>query len=644
MAQRIKITILLILLCIPLLTLARDNKYHRIGRFWERMEDSGVGSDAIWPAGWGYQENAVDIGHWVAVKNFTDKDGTYYSHYVAEGGTYISDENEYNMPLHIKRFRRYPAPMVVVDGEEVGEKWEESALDFVDPDLPCEEMIESKWRTGTGMTVTRRSYAVSQKNHYDYIILDYTLVNTGQMDLVEGVDREQTLEGVYFVIQGEFRPGRAGEDYYPVHSISRDDWAEFYGSEPGDSAKCLYMFDGKSLQHGGEQYDPRQSDGYLMAPQYIGFGVLHVDKSPSDQTHWQEMPASVRWESYVGTPSHSGGSTDQDMYTYISEGKIQRKSMDYDPTTLASKHVAMSFGPYTVAFGDSIRIVLVEAVGGISQALCQSVGAQWKSGAISEEEKNQIAGTGADSLFREVNLAKWAMENDYRIPEAPPSPDLTVESGPGMVTLQWSDVSNVPDPHTGAEDFAGYRVYRAEGQEDSLFTMIYECGGSSGNPVVHEYVDENVRRGFAYYYYVTAYDDGTQNTWGLYPGESLESSMFTNRTVQAAHPVRKAESVVDNVTVVPNPYNINSINLFPGERDKILFVNLPPKGTIRIFTLSGDLIKTIEHSSGTGDESWNLVTDSNQIIRSGLYIFHVEGQDNNGNDMGTVTGKFSVVR
>lgn len=633
--------VLILMLTLPASSL--DNKFHRFGRLWERMEDSGIGSDCIWPAGYGFQENAVDIGHWIAVKNLMEPDGNVLPYYVAEGGTQTDDESEFNMPVSIKRYRRQAAPIVFVDGEEAGELWSESNYDYVNSDLMAEEMIESIWNTGAGVTITRNSYAWSQQNHYDYIILDYTLENTGEMDNVTGVDQTQTLEDVFFVFQFEPR-FRAGEDVFPVHSVTRDDWAEFYGADPGDLHKILYAFDGKSLLQGGVQYDPRPSDGFILAPQYLGFGILHADKSPTDNSHWEELPNSVQWESYVGTPSHAGGILDSDMYNYISQGTIRRKANDNDPTTLASKHVAMSFGPYTMAPGEKVNIVLVETVGGISQAECQRIGALYKSGSISESEKDNMVATGFDSMVTEVGLAKWAFEQEYKVPEAPPAPDLTVESGPGKVTLKWSDVSGVADPHTGENDFAGYKVYRSEGRDDSTFTLIFTCGGSSGNAVTNEYIDREVRRGFAYYYYVTAYDDGSSNTWGIQPGQSFQSSIFGNRTRVAAHPVRAPENTVENVRVVPNPYNINSINLFTGERDKVLFVNLPPKGTIRIFSLSGDLVKTIEHISGTGDESWNLVTDSNQIVRSGLYIFHVEGLDESGGEMGSVTGKFSIVR
>jgi len=55
-----------------------------------------------------------------------------------------------------------------------------------------------------------------------------------------------------------------------------------------------------------------------------------------------------------------------------------------------------------------------------------------------------------------------------------------------------------------------------------------------------------------------------------------------------------------------------------------MFYNIPGQCTIRIYTERGDLINTIHHTSGTGDQSWKLVTSSRQIVVSGLYIAYIE--------------------
>ena len=61
---------------------------------------------------------------------------------------------------------------------------------------------------------------------------------------------------------------------------------------------------------------------------------------------------------------------------------------------------------------------------------------------------------------------------------------------------------------------------------------------------------------------------------------------------------------------------------FPGEPDKLMFLNIPGHCIIKIYTERGDLIKTINHDDGSGDEVWNSVTSSRQVVVSGVYIAH----------------------
>jgi len=55
-----------------------------------------------------------------------------------------------------------------------------------------------------------------------------------------------------------------------------------------------------------------------------------------------------------------------------------------------------------------------------------------------------------------------------------------------------------------------------------------------------------------------------------------------------------------------------------------MFFNIPAFCKIKIFTERGDLIKTIIHDDGSGDETWNSVTSSRQIVVSGIYIAYIE--------------------
>ena len=76
-----------------------------------------------------------------------------------------------------------------------------------------------------------------------------------------------------------------------------------------------------------------------------------------------------------------------------------------------------------------------------------------------------------------------------------------------------------------------------------------------------------------------------------------------------------------------------------------MFLNLPPECTIKIYNESGDLMQTIEHTDGSGDEAWgNLLdehsaTSSGQIIVSGLYLAYIETPEGEQ----TIV-KFAVVR
>ncbi len=79
----------------------------------------------------------------------------------------------------------------------------------------------------------------------------------------------------------------------------------------------------------------------------------------------------------------------------------------------------------------------------------------------------------------------------------------------------------------------------------------------------------------------------------------------------------------------------------------IEFRNLPEKATIRIYTLAGDLVRTIEHAPDArgnvyGSESWDQKTDSGLLVAPGLYVYHV--QPNVAEVSGTFTGKLMIIR
>lgn len=98
--------------------------------------------------------------------------------------------------------------------------------------------------------------------------------------------------------------------------------------------------------------------------------------------------------------------------------------------------------------------------------------------------------------------------------------------------------------------------------------------------------------------------------------------------------------------VVPNPYlGMASFEQAPyattgrGDR-KIEFRGLPVNCTVRIYTITGELVQTLYHDSGFQNSiSWNLRSRDNLEIAPGLYIYHVEAQG-----VDDYIGKFAIVK
>ncbi|MBU1101806.1 MAG: hypothetical protein KKA84_15520 [Bacteroidetes bacterium] len=86
---------------------------------------------------------------------------------------------------------------------------------------------------------------------------------------------------------------------------------------------------------------------------------------------------------------------------------------------------------------------------------------------------------------------------------------------------------------------------------------------------------------------------------------------------------------LSNVRVVPNPYIVTSKYEALQNVREIKFMYLPPECTISVYTLSGTLVKTIYHDNGEGSLSWNLLTDWNQAMAFGVYVYVVEDPSGN---------------
>ena len=123
--------------------------------------------------------------------------------------------------------------------------------------------------------------------------------------------------------------------------------------------------------------------------------------------------------------------------------------------------------------------------------------------------------------------------------------------------------------------------------------------------------------------------------------------IITFKTKASSINKKRAKSELDDIAAVPDPY-VATASWEPkhfhstgrGER-KIDFIHLPKKCTIRIFTVRGELVDTIEHDKplNDGSESWDLRSKDGMDIAYGIYVFHVDAPG-----IGQKIGRFAVVK
>lgn len=167
----------------------------------------------------------------------------------------------------------------------------------------------------------------------------------------------------------------------------------------------------------------------------------------------------------------------------------------------------------------------------------------------------------------------------------------------------------------------------------------------------YEYIIDNLSPTRPLYISVTAFDYGSR----AHQLSALESSLLANATL--AYPLATTDAVEERalkVIVYPNPYRIDGGYARVGyeNRDRtksaeraraVHFANLPAVCTIRIYTLSGDLVDQIDHYRPDGGpdaqhETWDMLSRNTQAVATGIYIWSVTS------DMGEQLGKLVIIK
>ncbi len=293
-----------------------------------------------------------------------------------------------------------------------------------------------------------------------------------------------------------------------------------------------------------------------------------------------------------------------------------------------------------------------------------------------------VGGIGPADLATHADFAQLAFDLNYILPQPPPSPRMRIVSAGNGLDLYWDDSPDTTyDPtslHPDKHDFEGYRVYLGHGFEDVQLVAEADLRDSvppntglerwtlpeparfPDDPISYKYhyrID-GLRDGFKYYAAVTSFDKGDLRV------PSLESGVVQNLAPTIPGP---PSGNGGGVSVFPNPYRVEARwDAGTSARSHYLwFVGLPARARLRIFTLGGDLVKDIrfdaatyhgEGANGVNDPSlagvfsppqlsgsmaaWNLLSDHDQAVGTGIYLFSVEDLSNGKRQV----GKFAVVK
>jgi hypothetical protein len=639
-----------------------------------RTQQFGLQYPAIYP----YQDMQAARGMWLGARDFTDERGNYYPYKVVTIGP-RAPAFYAAFPQEFKVISKFEPSFVTVDGLPTYDK--DVELDEIDESMPWDRMIHSVINTQLGITIDRKIKQFSQQFNDNYIIYDYTFTNTGNTDNDADIELpDNTVVDAYFfftfrnsvVKQTRFIIGNNSGWGINTMNDFRGDGVEI--DPPDENFRAQFSWHGYYTEGKQVAYDniggpiwaisatarpffPDQSDtvGRLGATHFLGTVTLHADKSATEKIDDPAQPSTTTYEnsdSPVFLAGANAFNTDRMTreYEFMTKGhqaprhaRLVEPSGDYalqtSPPNVGNASGGISYnvayGPYTIAPGEDVRIVFAEGAGQMGRADQIRIGRQFRNGQITAVEKNREVMKSRDSLFQTFRRAIDNFNSEWNIPQ-PPRPPATFEvaGGGDRIRLSWTPAADDPNPAIG------YNIYRAEQNIDSTYHLIYNAGAGETS-----FDDVNPTRGVDYYYYISAYGPPQAGGPGT-PAGSLESSRYYTQTYDPARLKRPAGTELSKIRIVPNPFVISGTTpsgTSPGVRypgDRIGFLNIPGNCTIRIYTELGELINTIEHNDGSGDEFWYSVTSSNQIVVSGIYIAVITDNDTGKNQI----EKFAVIR
>lgn len=132
------------------------------------------------------------------------------------------------------------------------------------------------------------------------------------------------------------------------------------------------------------------------------------------------------------------------------------------------------------------------------------------------------------------------------------------------------------------------------------------------------------------------------NVFRLITNKSItaEDRYQFNTLARQTDPNQAAQELA-KIRVVPNPFIVTSGFDTVRDRHEVHFTRLPETCTIKIFTLTGELVRVIEHNraqSGLNFARWDLKTEFGSEVAYGVYLYHITSP------VGEHSGKLAIMR
>jgi hypothetical protein len=598
----------------------------------------------------------------------------------------------------LSNFVRFTYPEQIIDFEPLNL----SSFGTVDPsqfgDLSCDQVVEVTSENILGVQLHRKLMAWGQSLNDDYVILDVEFTNVSGDTLKDFyINIESNGENTYH--STGLNPQLRGEEAINASAT----WQHYYGGRVGDSLRVFYEYsaDNPSIP-GDDMGKPSISqNGRLVFPKFVWYSVLHASEKPYTDPANDVDDFLQPKITYIGKSNLIPYNEESDEFgsknywairgayskflpmsgntipgTFHGINSDEAGSADYSYLEAISKDnnnskMYSSFGPYTFAPDQKIRLVFASGYSGLSLEKGKEIGREWLAGTLQDppnlpdiytgflplsfvfpsdatemdRRKDRWLSTGIDSLMKSASRAKWNFDHDYQIPKSPPPPSRVEITGLGTgVEIKWVDLEAELMPN-----FDGYRIMRRLSNIDSVFYELVHSSDSTDKAAEHLFVDNTAIIGKQYYYYVQAKTRIAVTDLSAHPstrGKICYSNRVLHPNITPVFPPFFSQDDLAKIRIVPNPYNINDPLLERTgwtDRRGIMFLNLPAEVTVKIYTEDGDWVQTLEHYSPptilAGNEYWDMITRNQQVISSGVYI--AVFQKPNGE---TSMQKFVVVR